>query len=56
MYGLVKFIKYTYQFLRWIKIFFLRLTSDLRKKYGDGWVVNTGATCGVYFATASEMI
>ena len=56
MYGLFKFIKYTYQFLRWIKVFFLRLTSDLRKKYGDGWVVITGATGGVGFAIASEMI
>ncbi len=55
-YGLYKLGKYTYQLLKWVKTYFLRLTTDLKKRYGNGWVVITGATAGLGLAIARAMI
>ena len=54
--GLYTFTKFSFSLLSWVKKNLLSFKQDLKAKYGDGWVVITGASDGIGFGYVEEFI
>lgn len=54
--GIITIIKYLFKLLGFIRKHILLTKNDLKKKYGDGYVIITGGSRGIGFSFAKEFL
>lgn len=56
--GIIVVIKYVFLFLKFIGKYFLSscCKNNLKRKYGDGFVIITGGSSGIGFSFAKEFL